>query len=63
VFINEFLNMLECSEHNFGVFNVKSTNPTLADDITCLNSSALGLQKLLDNAYPVYIFVFMAFLF
>jgi hypothetical protein len=43
--------MLECTEHNFGVFNVKSTNPTLADDITCLSSSALGLQKLLDNAY------------
>jgi hypothetical protein len=43
--------MLECTEHKFGVFNVKSTNPALADDITCLRSSALGLQKLLDNAY------------
>ena len=51
VFINELLNMLECTEQNFGVFNVKSTNPTLADDITCLSSSALGLQRLLDNAY------------
>jgi hypothetical protein len=51
VFINELLNMLECTEHNFGVFNVKSTNPTLADGITCFSSSALSLQKLLDNAY------------
>ena len=41
VFINDLLNSLECVNPNFGVYNVKSTNPALADDIHCFCSSWL----------------------
>ena len=37
VLINDLLNFLECVNTNFGVYNVKSTNPALADDIACLS--------------------------
>lgn len=45
VFINELLNIVENVDTKFGVHNVKSTNPALADDIACISLSPLGLQK------------------
>lgn len=51
VFINDLLNCLESVSSNFGVYNVKSTNPTLADDIACLSSSPTSLQKMLNVAF------------
>lgn len=45
VFINDLLNCLENVSINFGVYNVKSTNPALADDIACLSLSPAGLKK------------------
>lgn len=51
VFINDLLNCLENVSSNFGVYNVKSTNPALADDIACLSLSPTGLQKMLNVAY------------
>ena len=40
-----------CYNTNFGVYNVKSTNPALADDIACLSSSPVGLQEMLNVAF------------
>ena len=51
VFINDLLKSLECVNTNFGVYNVKSTNPALADDIACLSSSPVGLQEMLNVAF------------
>mgnify|MGYP003692099099 CR=1 FL=1 len=51
VFINDLLNSLECVNTNFRVYNVKSTNPALADDIACLSSSPVGLQEMLNVGF------------
>lgn len=52
VFINDLLNCrLENVDTKFGVHNVKSTNPALADDIACICLSPVGLQKMLKVAY------------
>ncbi|KAK3098283.1 hypothetical protein FSP39_017953 [Pinctada imbricata] len=48
IFINDLLYQLEHYYPNFGIGGVRTSNPTYADDITCLTSSALNLQKLLD---------------
>lgn len=45
VFINDLQNCLENVDTKFGVHNVKSTNPALADDIVCISVSPVGLQK------------------
>lgn len=43
VFINDLLNCFENVSSNFGVSNVKSTNPALADDM--FNFKSDGLTK------------------
>lgn len=45
MFINDLQNCLENVDTKFGVHNVKSTNPALADDIVCISVSRVGLQK------------------
>lgn len=51
VSINVLLNCQENIDTKFGVHNVKSTNPALADDIACISLSPVGLQKMLKVAY------------
>lgn len=51
MFINDLQNCLENVDTKFGVRNVKSTNPALADDIACISVSLVGLQKMLEVAY------------
>ena len=50
-FINDLLHELQNKSTNTGIYNIKSSNPTLADDISCVALSPCGLQVLLDTAY------------
>jgi hypothetical protein len=51
VFINDLINELESGSHNTGILNVKSSCPSLADDISLIGLSPVGLQSSLDIAY------------
>ena len=51
VFINDLLHELQNKCLNTGIYNIKTSNPTLADDISCISLSPRGLQVLLDTAY------------
>jgi hypothetical protein len=51
VFINDLLQELQNKCINTGIYNIKTSNPTLADDISCRSLSPRGLQVLLNTAY------------
>ncbi|KAK3106167.1 hypothetical protein FSP39_014105 [Pinctada imbricata] len=51
VFINELLQELEVMSPQLGKPFVKNSNPSYADDITCLNSSPNGLQSMLNICF------------
>jgi hypothetical protein len=52
VFINYLINELESGSQNTGILNAKSSCPSLADDISLVGLSPVGLQSSLDIACP-----------
>ena len=48
VFINDLLYDLEKCNTKTGVFQINSCCPSLADDISCISTSPLSLQRMLD---------------
>lgn len=51
VFINDLLQELQNQNPNTGIHSIRSSNPALADDISCIALSPRGLQTLLNTAY------------
>uniref|UniRef100_A0A8W8LQ95 Reverse transcriptase domain-containing protein n=1 Tax=Magallana gigas TaxID=29159 RepID=A0A8W8LQ95_MAGGI len=51
VFINDLLQELQNPNPNTGIHSIRSSNPALADDISCIALSPRGLQTLLNTAY------------
>ena len=51
VFIDELLLEIQNLSPNIGVFDIQSSNPTLADDICVIALTPRELQKVLDNIF------------
>lgn len=51
VFINDLLQELEEQSIHIGIYDIISSNPTLADDISLIALSPNGLQRTLEIAY------------
>uniref|UniRef100_A0A8W8ISZ1 Reverse transcriptase domain-containing protein n=1 Tax=Magallana gigas TaxID=29159 RepID=A0A8W8ISZ1_MAGGI len=51
VFINDLLQELQNQNPNTGIHSIRSSNPALADDISCISLSPRGHQTLLNTAY------------
>ena len=51
VFVNDLLCELETTNIGFGILDVTSNCPTLADDVMCIALSPNSLQSMLDVAY------------
>ena len=51
VFIDELLHEIQKLCINVGIFNITSSNPTLADDICCVALTPQGLQNVLCKIY------------
>ena len=51
VFINDLVNELENTNLGFGVLDVTSNCPTLADDVMCIALAPRNLQSMLNVAY------------
>lgn len=63
VFINDLLQELEDQSIHIGIYDITSSNPTLADDISLIALSPSGLQRTLEIAYNYskrWIFIFNA---
>jgi hypothetical protein len=48
--VNDLINDLQMHISNTGILNVRSSCPSLADDISCIALSPAALQNLLDTA-------------
>ena len=51
VYINDLILKIQELSPNIGVFNIPSSNPTLADDICIIALTPQGLQNVLDSVF------------
>ena len=51
VFIDELISTLEKSNLNTGILSITSCVPSLADDVACISTSLLQLQRMLDICF------------
>lgn len=51
VFINDLLQEIQSQCSNTGIYNIASSNPTLADDIACIALTPVAIQNILTTAY------------
>lgn len=51
VFINDLLQEIQSQCSNTGIYNIASSNPTLADDISCIALTPVVIQNILTTAY------------
>ena len=48
IFINDLLQEIEKCNYKTGIFHITCCCPTLADDISCISLTPIGLQRILD---------------
>lgn len=51
VFINDLLHEIQNQCPNMGIYNIASSTPALADDISCIALSPSAIQKILNTAF------------